>query len=96
MNLLQLKYFQEVAKYQNITRTAEILHVSQPSLSTAIRHLEEELGIELFDRKGKSTVLNENGQNFLRDIRTSEPKSAEPKSPCFRKDSKNIHRRRKK
>lgn len=68
MNLLQLKYFQEVAKYQNITRTAEILHVSQPSLSTAIRHLEEELGIELFDRKGKSIVLNENGQNFLRDI----------------------------
>ena len=68
MNLLQLKYFQEVAKYQNITRTAEILHVSQPSLSTAIRHLEEELGIELFDQKGKSIVLNENGQNFLRDI----------------------------
>ena len=68
MNLLQLKYFQEVAKYQNITRTAEILHVSQPSLSTAIRHLEEELGIELFDRKGKSIVLNENGQNFLREI----------------------------
>lgn len=68
INLLQLKYFQEVAKYQNITRTAEILHVSQPSLSTAIRHLEEELGIELFDRKGKSIVLNENGQNFLRDI----------------------------
>ena len=71
MNLLQLKYFQEVAKYQNITRTAEILHVSQPSLSTAIRHLEEELGIELFDRKGKSIVLNENGQNFLRDINSS-------------------------
>ena len=68
INLLQLKYFQEVAKYQNITRTAEILHVSQPSLSTAIRHLEEELGIELFDQKGKSIVLNENGQNFLRDI----------------------------
>lgn len=68
INLLQLKYFQEVAKYQNITRTAEILHVSQPSLSTAIRHLEEELGIELFDRKGKSIVLNENRQNFLRDI----------------------------
>lgn len=68
INLLQLKYFQEVAKYQNITRTAEILHVSQPSLSTAIRHLEEEFGIELFDRKGKSIVLNENGQNFLRDI----------------------------
>ena len=68
MNLLQLKYFQEVARYQNITKTAEILHVSQPSLSTSIKHLEEELGIELFDRKGKSIVLNEDGQNFLRDI----------------------------
>lgn len=68
INLLQLKYFQEVAKYQNITRTAEILHVSQPSLSTAIRHLEEELGIELFDRKGKSNCIEEKRQNFLRDI----------------------------
>lgn len=68
MNLLQLKYFQEVARYQNITKTAEILHISQPSLSTSIKHLEAELGIELFDRKGKSIVLNENGQNFLRDI----------------------------
>ncbi len=68
MNLLQLKYFQEIARYQNITKAAEALHVSQPSLSTSIKHLEAELGIDLFDRKGKSIVLNENGQNFLRDI----------------------------
>lgn len=68
MNLLQLKYFQEVARYQNITRTAEILHISQPSLSTSIKHLEAELGIELFDRRGKSIVLNQAGQDFLRDI----------------------------
>ncbi len=68
MNLLQLKYFQEIARYQNITKAAEALHVSQPSLSTSVKHLEEELGITLFDRRGKSIVLNENGQNFLRDI----------------------------
>jgi len=68
MNLLQLKYFQEVARYQNITRAADMLHISQPSLSASIKRLEEELGIALFDRKGKSILLNETGQEFLLDI----------------------------
>lgn len=68
MNLLQLKYFQEVARYQNITKAAESLHISQPSLSASIRHLEEELEVELFERKGKSIVLGEFGRDFLRNI----------------------------
>lgn len=68
MNLLQLKYFQEAARYQNITKAAESLHISQPSLSASIRHLEEELEVELFERKGKSIVLSEFGRDFLRNI----------------------------
>lgn len=66
MELLQLQYFQQVAREENITRTANKLHVSQPSLSKTIRTLEKELGVLLFDRKGKRISLNENGKIFLR------------------------------
>ena len=41
MKLLQLKYFQTICKYNNITRASNELHVSQPSLSNVIRDLDE-------------------------------------------------------
>ncbi|MGL4760564.1 MAG: LysR family transcriptional regulator [Sarcina sp.] len=65
MELLQLKYFQSVAKYENITKAAKELHISQPSLSITIKRLEDELSVPLFNRKGKSLELNPFGKTYL-------------------------------
>jgi DNA-binding transcriptional LysR family regulator len=65
MELLQLEYFQVVAKYENITKAAKELHIAQPSLSNTISRLEADLGVPLFDRKGKNIKLNLFGQTFL-------------------------------
>lgn len=66
MELIQLRYFQVAARYEHITRAAEELNISQPALSTMISRLEHELGMSLFDRSGRSIVLNQNGRLFLR------------------------------
>lgn len=66
MELQQLKYFLEVAQSQHITRSAEKLHISQPSLSQSIKRLEQELGVPLFAARGRSIELTEQGR-FLRD-----------------------------
>ena len=57
MDLLQLRYFCEIAKQESVSKAASILHVSQPSLSKSLSTLERDLGIKLFDRIGKSIVL---------------------------------------
>ena len=66
MELLQLWYFREIAHSGHLSRTAEKLHIAQPSLSQMLKRLENELGISLFDRIGKRLVLNENGVIFLK------------------------------
>ncbi|MBQ6196688.1 MAG: LysR family transcriptional regulator [Lachnospiraceae bacterium] len=68
MEITQLRYFQVVAEYQHITRAAEHLNISQPALSAMISRLENELDVQLFDHKGRSIVLNENGQFFLKRV----------------------------
>lgn len=65
MELLQLKYFQIAANIQNFSKAAEELNISQPSLSMTISHLEDELGVKLFDRKGRNIELNQTGITFL-------------------------------
>lgn len=65
MELLQLKYFQVVARNEHIARSAEQLNVSQPAISLMISRLEQELGTRLFDRMGRRIVLNEFGSAFL-------------------------------
>lgn len=52
MTLTQLRYFQTVCRLGNITQAARRLHVSQPSVSIAIRELEDEFGLMLLDRSG--------------------------------------------
>jgi DNA-binding transcriptional LysR family regulator len=65
MDLQQLKYFQTIARLQNMSRAAEELYVAQPSLSRAIARLEDELGAPLFDRVGRQIRLNQPGRVFL-------------------------------
>lgn len=68
MELLQLKYFETVARYEHITRAAEALCISQPSLSKVIARLEAELGVPLFDRQGRNIRLNSFGKAFLKRV----------------------------
>ena len=64
MELLQLQYFLETAKHGSMTKAAESLYVSQPSLSQTIRRLEKELGTRLFERHGRNIVLTSKGRKF--------------------------------
>ena len=61
MELKQLQSFCAVVQYRSFTRAAEKLYLSQPTVSTHIRQLEEELGTKLFERRGRSIVLTESG-----------------------------------
>ena len=65
MNISQLRFFTTVAQTENISRAAELLHISQPSLSKKLAQLEDELEMALFDRRGKNIVLNSVGKKFL-------------------------------
>ncbi|WP_344533861.1 LysR family transcriptional regulator [Streptomyces albiaxialis] len=68
MDLLQLRYFRTVARYEHMSRAADELHVSQPSLSRTVARLEAELGTPLFDREGRRIRLNQYGAVFLRHV----------------------------
>ncbi|WP_025688003.1 LysR family transcriptional regulator [Paenibacillus zanthoxyli] len=65
MDLLQLKYFQMVAKHEHMTHAADELHIAQPTLSKVIARLEADLGVCLFDRQGRQIKLNKFGRVFL-------------------------------
>lgn len=68
MKLLQLKYFQTVCKYESITKAAEKLFVSQPTISFCIKELEEEFGVKLFHRKHNRLQLTVEGQFFYEKV----------------------------
>jgi DNA-binding transcriptional LysR family regulator len=64
VDLLQLRYFQAVARHEHVSRAAEELRVAQPALSRSIARLEAELGVALFDRRGRRVTLNRFGAAF--------------------------------
>ena len=68
MNLYQLRYFVTLAKEEHYTKTAAKLHITQPSLTHAIHLMEDELGLNLFERKGRNVVLTKYGNLFLKEV----------------------------
>ena len=70
MELRVLKYFLTVADEGNITRAADILHVTQPTLSRQMKELEDEMGTTLLIRGKRSVTLTEEGFLFKQQAET--------------------------
>lgn len=68
MELRILRCFLTVAREENITRAAEILHISQPALSRQLMQLEDELGVQLFKRGRHSSVLTDESMLLRRGV----------------------------
>lgn len=67
MNLYHLRYFVTLARMEHYTRAADLLAITQPSLSHAISSLESELGVKLFKKNGRNVTLTKYGKSFLTD-----------------------------
>lgn len=65
MDVRQLKFFLGVAASESFTKAAERLHIAQPALSIAIKKLEEELNVLLFNRRGRKISLTAEGEALL-------------------------------
>ncbi len=65
MKLQQLAWAVKVAECGNVTEAARRLFVSQPSVTAAVRDLEREMGVQIFDRTSKGVTLTEEGETFL-------------------------------
>lgn len=66
MELRTLGYFLTVAREENITKAAQLLHITQPTLSRQLMQLEEELGVKLFTRSSHSIILTDDGMLLKR------------------------------
>lgn len=71
MNLDHLRYFCVLAKTEHYTKASEICNISQPTLTYAVSQLEAELGVPLFEKKGRRIHLTRYGEDFLRTVKSS-------------------------
>jgi len=69
MNIVQLKYVVETARVGSMSRASRNLFVAQPNLSRAVKDLEEELGITIFNRSTNGIVVTPDGEEFIRHAR---------------------------
>ena len=65
MTIQQLNYVITISEKGSLNKAAEVLYVTQPSLTSAVRELERELGITLFNRGGKGVTLTNDGAEFI-------------------------------
>ena len=68
MTLNQLRYFREVCRYESISKAADKLRVSQPSVSVGIKNLEDELNLTLIYRKNTKIIITEAGMKLYKTI----------------------------
>ncbi len=68
MNIRRVEYFLNLAKSQNLHHASEILHISPPALSKAMKLLEEELGVTLWVRSGRKMILSDAGKSFVKEL----------------------------
>ncbi len=66
-----LPAFRAVAELQNLRAAAEVLHLTHSAVSQQIRGLEEQLGFQVFDRRGRRVVLNPGGEALLRSVQSA-------------------------
>jgi LysR family hydrogen peroxide-inducible transcriptional activator len=69
MTLSELRYLSTLATERHFGRAAQAAHVSQPALSAAIKHLEEELGTRLFERDASGVRLTQTGERVVAQAR---------------------------
>ena len=65
MTIQQLNYVITISEKGSLNKAAEVLYVTQPSLTSAVRELEKELGITIFNRGGKGVTLTNDGAEFI-------------------------------
>ena len=66
MTIQQLRYAVTISELGSLNKAAEVLYVAQPSLTSALRELEKELGVTLFSRSGRGVTPTNDGTEFLR------------------------------
>jgi DNA-binding transcriptional LysR family regulator len=71
MNMKHVEYFRTLAKVEHVTKAAELLNISQPSLSNAMRALEEELGTKLFEKRGRNIMLTKYGKLYAKSVESA-------------------------
>ena len=84
MNLREQEYMYIVAKFASISKAAEFLHISQPSLSQFVQRVEREFGYEIFDRSHKTLALTREGEEYIRTCENI------IQAECFLKQYENI------
>lgn len=68
MNIQQMQYYAEVCRHENVTRAADALHMSQSTLSLAMKNIEEETGLNLFRHVGRNIQITEDGHALLHEV----------------------------
>ena len=92
MNVEYLKYFVELAKTQHYGKAAKMLNISQPGLSHAIRAMEEEYGVTLFQKEGRGVSLSHYGKELVKDAEEilNAYLRMEERAACLRTEEKTV------
>lgn len=71
MEIELLRYFVVTAEMEHVTNAANALHITQPSLSSAIKRLETSVGLPLFEKDGRGVKLTDCGRNYYRKVKAA-------------------------